>query len=170
MVEGDVLASKLWARLGWVVGDLDLSLWGMTATPSGNSLAEYDSVAGKLFYLVRLSERQRVMTILHELVHAYLHRPSPANAPDGQLDESEERLAHAVARRVCDALRLSGYAEMVAQEGVPDRLLTDIDADQRLVADAVSAFLESCMTGAGQVTWPRHQRLLVPEARRVHQV
>jgi hypothetical protein len=154
VVEADALASKLWTRLGSVVGDLGLSFWGLTAMPRGDSLAQYDSVAGRVLYLVSLSERERVMTVLHELVHAYLHRPSPANTPDEKFDESEERLAHAVARRVCDALGIAGYSSAVAQRGVPDRLLTDVQADQHPTVDAIAAFLESCMTGCGRVTWP----------------
>lgn len=154
MTKADTLAGDLWARLCTVIRDLGLDLSDLPASESRDSLAQYNPRTGTILCPKTLSGGDRVMAVLHELVHAYLHRPDPAKPRAGELDTVEERTAHAVAERVCDSLGLAGYVKAAESWGVPWYELVPVDPNQRTTVDTISAFLKACMIGSSPVTWP----------------
>ncbi len=142
--ETDSLAGDLWRRLRWVCPELGLSLVGWPATPHPPSLAEYDGVR-YVHYLDRLDDRDRVMAVLHELGHAYLHPPGSGELAGEHLDEAEERLVHNSAAQASDVLGLHGYVAVMAGHGAPQRLLAEVGPEERVRVDEIASFLEAAM-------------------------
>jgi hypothetical protein len=140
----DSLASDLWRRLLWVCPELGLSLFGWSVMPHPPSLAEYDGVR-YVHFLDQLNDHDRVMAVLHELGHAYLHPPGSGELAGEHLDEAEERLVHNAAAQASEALGLHGYVEIMAGHGAPRQLLAAVDPEERFRVDEIAAFLETAV-------------------------
>lgn len=142
--ETDSLASDLWGRLLWVCPELGLSLFGWSVMPHPPSLAEYDGIRN-VHYFDRLNDRDRVMAVLHELGHAYLHPPGSGELAGEHLDEAEELLVHNSAAQASEALGLRGYVEVMAGHGASRQLLAGVGPQERVRVDEIASFLEAAM-------------------------
>jgi hypothetical protein len=138
---------EIWKLLYRLLPDHGLTAVGFPMLPG--SLAEYNPVSRQVYYLDSLNDKEKVMAVLHELGHAYLHPPGSGDLPGEHLDRVEEQIVHNAALLACEHVDIRGYTEMMRSRHVRVNALTALDAASQTVVYEIASYLKNVLNHPG---------------------